>query len=192
MINTFSKRFFLAFSMLAILFLSGCAVRYDNVKVDPTTKRTIVTNMDSRTASEIANLTKALMKLGPNIDPAEARVLAHEAIAYPRVLANEYRLVNSPFWQNVMVNYGFRENGLCWQWTRDMSKHIQARQWKTFDFFHASANRRRYNEHNSLVVAAKGQGVREGLLLDPWRNTGELYWKLTKDDPKYYWTRFTN
>jgi len=192
MINTFSKRFFLAFSMLAILFLSGCAVRYDNVKLDPTTKRTVITKMDSKTASEIANVTRALMQLGPNIDPAEARLLAHEAVAYPRVLANQYKLVKPAYWQNVLVNYGYRDNGLCWQWTRDMAKHIQARKWKSFDFFHGTANRRRYNEHNSLVVTAKGKTVREGLLLDPWRHSGKLYWTMAKDDPKYYWTRFTN
>jgi hypothetical protein len=132
------------------------------------------------------------MQLGPNIDPAEAKLLAHEAVAYPKVLANKYNLVSPPYWQNVLVNYGFRENGLCWQWTRDMAKHIQARQWKSFDFYHGTANRKRFNEHNSLVVTAKGKGVRDGMLLDPWRNSGQLYWEMTKKDPEYYWTRFTN
>jgi len=192
MINTLYKRYFLAFSMLAILLLSGCSVRYDNVKLDADTKRTVFTKVDVKSAKEIAGVTKALMALGPNIDPAEAKLLAHEAVAYPKVLANKYKLVKPPYFHNILVNYGYREDGLCWQWTRDMAKHIQARNWKSFDFFHGTANRRRFNEHNSLVVTAKGKGVREGMLLDPWRNSGELYWKMTKDDPKYYWTRFTN
>ena len=192
MINTLYKRYFLAFSILAILLLSGCSVRYDNVKLDADTKRTVFTKMDAKSAKEIAGVTKALMALGPNIDPAEAKLLAHEAVAYPKVLANKYRLVKPPYFHNILVNYGYREDGLCWQWTRDMAKHIQARNWKSFDFFHGTANRRRFNEHNSLVVTAKGKGVREGMLLDPWRNSGELYWKMAKDDPKYYWTRFTN
>ncbi len=192
MIHLFSKRFLLASSMLAILFLSGCSVRYDNVKLDPTTKRTVITKMDTKTASDIEGVTRQLMTLGPNIDPAEARLLAHEAVAYPKVLANQYKLVKPAYFQNILVNYGYRENGLCWQWTRDMAKHIQARQWKSFDFFHGTANRRRFNEHNSLVVTAKGKGVREGMLLDPWRDSGVLFWKMAKDDPKYYWTRFTN
>ncbi|PWQ94400.1 hypothetical protein DKW60_16655 [Leucothrix pacifica] len=192
MINTLYKRYLLAFSILSILLLSGCSVRYDNVKLDPDTKRTIFTKMDTKSAKEIADVTKALMKLGSNIDPAEAKLLAHESVGYPKVLANKYKLVKPPYLHNVLVNYGYREDGLCWQWTRDMAKHIQARNWKSFDFFHGTANRRRFNEHNSLVVTAKGKGVREGMLLDPWRNSGELYWKMTKDDPKYYWTRFTN
>lgn len=192
MMTYFNKLFFLAFSMLAILFLSGCSVKYDNVKFDPATKRTVFTKMDAKSAKEIAGVTAALMQLGPNINPAEAKLLAHEAVAYPKVLANKYNLVSPPYWQNVLVNYGFREDGLCWQWTRDMAKHIQARSWKSFDFYHGTANRRRFNEHNSLIVTAKGKGVRDGMLLDPWRASGELFWSNTKDDSEYYWTRFTN
>ncbi|PWQ92752.1 hypothetical protein [Leucothrix pacifica] len=192
MIRSLNKRLLFILSLIAVLGLTGCSVRYDNVAVDPVSKRTIVKNMDLRTQQEVAAVTKALMSLGPNIDPAEARLLAHEAVNYPKVLANQYNLVRPAYLQNILVNYGYRENGLCWQWTRDMAKHIQARQWKSFDFFHGTANRRRYNEHNSLVVAAKGKGVREGMLLDPWRDSGKLYWKRTTEDPKYYWTRFTN
>lgn len=192
MIRSLNKRFLFTLSLIAVLGLSGCSVRYDNVAVDPVSKRTVVKNMDQRTKQEIAAVTKALMSLGPNIDPAEASLLAHEAVNYPKVLANQYNLVRPAYLQNILVNYGYRDNGLCWQWTRDMAKHIQARNWKSFDFFHGTANRRRYNEHNSLVVAAKGKGVREGMLLDPWRNSGELYWVRTTADPKYYWTRFTN
>jgi hypothetical protein len=192
MIRNLSKRLAITIGLISVIGLSGCAVKYDNVAFDPVNKRTIVKNMDAATQNEINAVAKKLMTLGPNIDPQEAQLLAHEAVAYPRVLANQYNLVSPPYWQNVLVNYGYRENGLCWQWTRDMAKHIQARNWKSFDFFHATANRRRFNEHNSLVVAAKGKGVKEGMLLDPWRNSGELYWEMTKDDPKYFWTRFTN
>lgn len=192
MTRSLNKRLLFTLSLIAILGLSGCAVRYDNVAVDPVNKRTVVKNMDAKTKQEIAQVTKALMTLGPNIDPTEAALLAHEAVNYPKVLANQYNLVEPAYFQNILVNYGYRENGLCWQWTRDMAKHIQARKWKSFDFFHATANRRRYNEHNSLVVTAKGKGVREGMLLDPWRDSGILYWEKTINDPKYYWTRFTN
>ena len=192
MIKSLNKRLLFTLSIIAILGLTGCSVRYDNVVVDPVSKRTIVKNMDANTKKEIAEVTKALMSLGPNIDPAEARLLAHEAVNYPKALANQYNLVQPAYLQNILVNYGYRKNGLCWQWTRDMAKHIQARKWKSFDFFHATANRRRFNEHNSLVVTAKGQGVRQGMLLDPWRDSGKLFWERTTNDPKYYWTRFTN
>ena len=191
MTSTYRKIIF-AFAVITTMTLSGCAVRYDNVSVDPVSKRTIVKNIDAKTQNEIAAVKAQLMTLGPNIDPKEAELLAYEAVNYPKVLANQYDLVRPAYLQNILVNYGYRDNGLCWQWTRDMAKHIQARQWKSFDFYHGTANRRRFNEHNSLVVTAKGKGVRDGMLLDPWRNSGELYWVRTKDDPKYYWTRFIN
>jgi len=186
------KRHITVLIILVSLGLTACAVRYDNVAFDNNTKRTILTREDAKTRQEINNLTSALMTLGPNVDVAEARLLAHEAIAYPRVLANQYNLVGPPYWHNVLVNYGYRDNGLCWQWTRDMARHIQARNWKSFDFFHGNANRRRYNEHSTLVVSYKGQGVREGIILDPWRHSGTLYWVKAAKDPKYYWTRFIN
>lgn len=192
MMTSTYRKFIFAFAVITTMTLSGCAVRYDNVSVDPVTKRTVVKNIDAKTQSEVAKVKQALMSLGPNIDPNEAQLLAYEAVNYPKVLANQYNLVQPAYLQNILVNYGYRENGLCWQWTRDMAKHIQARTWKSFDFFHGTANRRRFNEHNSLVVAAKGKGVREGMLLDPWRNSGELFYTKTTADPKYYWTRFIN
>lgn len=79
MIRSLNKRFLFTLSLIAVLGLSGCSVRYDNVAVDPVSKRTVVKNMDQRTKQEIAAVTKALMSLGPNIDPAEASLLAHEA-----------------------------------------------------------------------------------------------------------------
>ena len=191
MTSTYRKIIF-AFAIITTMTLSGCAVQYDNVTVDPVSKRTIVKNIDAQTQNEVAAVKKALMSLGPNIDPLEAQLLAHEAVNYPKVLANQYNLVQPAYLQNILVNYGYRENGLCWQWTRDMAKHIQARTWKSFDFYHGTANRRRFNEHNSLIVAAKGKGVKDGMLLDPWRNSGELFWVKTTQDPKYYWTRFIN
>jgi len=192
MITSTYRKVIFAFAVITTMTLSGCAVRYDNVSVDPVSNRTIVKNIDAKTKNEVAAVKAALMSLGPNVDPLEAQLLAHESVNYPKVLANQYRLVKPAYFQNILVNYGHRENGLCWQWPRDMAKHIQARQWKSFDFFHGTANRRRFNEHNSLVVTAKGNGVKEGMLLDPWRNSGELFWVKTTEDPKYHWTRFIN
>jgi hypothetical protein len=41
-------------------------------------------------------------------------------------------------------------------------------------------------EHNSVVVTARGQKFEEGIVLDPWRNSGELYWARVKND-RYPW-----
>jgi hypothetical protein len=41
-------------------------------------------------------------------------------------------------------------------------------------------------EHNSVVITAKGQAFEKGLVLDPWRNSGDLYWTLVGED-NYPW-----
>jgi len=58
---------------------------------------------------------------------------------------------------------------------------------------HAVAFRHNYwREHNTLVVAAKGHGVKDGIILDPWRHSGNLYWTRATEDPKYHWVEFTH
>jgi hypothetical protein len=41
-------------------------------------------------------------------------------------------------------------------------------------------------EHNSVVITATGQAFENGMVLDPWRNSGNLYWDLIKMDT-YPW-----
>jgi hypothetical protein len=181
--------------LLAALFLlSACtSVRYKGVGYDTKRKLTIVSAITPAEQNKIMALEKAIMSLGPNIDPQEAHFVAREGVMYPMVLANQYNLVSPPLLQNVLVNYGYRKNGLCWQWTRDMGKQLGKKPLKTLDFHHAVAFRHNYwKEHNTLVVSAKGKQVRDGIVLDPWRNSGNLYWNFVKRDTKYPWVKFTN
>ena len=41
-------------------------------------------------------------------------------------------------------------------------------------------------EHNTVVVTAKGQEFSIGIVLDPWRNSGNLFWVPVRDD-RYPW-----
>jgi hypothetical protein len=41
-------------------------------------------------------------------------------------------------------------------------------------------------EHNSVVITARDQPFETGLVLDPWRNSGELYWAAAAHDD-YPW-----
>jgi len=175
-----------------ILFLSACSsVQYDGVSVDKKGS-TLVSAIETADVLKIEALRKALMTLGPNIVPSEANFVAREAVLYPKVLANRYKLMKPALFHNVLVNYGKRPRGLCWQWTHDMGKQIN-RPMKSFSFYHGVAFRRNYwREHSTLVVAAKGKGVPNGIVLDPWRNSGDLFWSHVKDDKKYPWVQFTD
>jgi hypothetical protein len=179
-------------SLLALLLLSACSsIRYDGVHVNKKGK-TVISAIDSADNQKINNLYNAILTLGPDIEPSEARFVAREAVLYPKVLANRYRLMSPPLLHNVLVNYGKRPRGLCYQWTHDMGKQIN-KPMKSLQFFHAVAFRRNYwREHSTLVVAAKGKAVPDGIILDPWRNSGDLFWSRVKDDKKYPWVEFTN
>ena len=191
--NLFNLQFArLSITLSAILLLSACSsVQFDGVSVDKKGS-TVVKAIVSEDEKKIVELYQAIMTLGPNIVESEAKFVAREAVLYPKVLANRYKLMNPPLFHNVLVNYGRRERGLCYQWTRDMGLQIN-RPMKSLHFFHGVAFRRNYwKEHSTLVVAAKGESVPDGIVLDPWRNSGDLFWSRVKDDKKYPWVKFTN
>ena len=182
----------ITFLLSALLLLSACSsVHFEGVKVDKAGS-TIVKAIDAGDENKIVTLYQAIMSLGPNIVPREAQFVAREAVLYPKVLANRYKLMSPPLYQNILVNYGQRERGLCYQWTRDMGLQIN-RPMQSLEFFHGVAFRgNMWKEHSTLVVAARGQTVSDGIVLDPWRNSGVLFWSRVKDDKKYPWVEFTN
>ncbi len=194
MISTQINRVHIILLLGSLLLLSACtSIRYKDVSYDSKRKITTVSAITSAEQNKILALKKAIMSLGHHIDPQEAHFVAREGVMYPMVLSNQYGLVSPPLLQNVLVNYGYRKNGLCWQWTRDMGKQLGKKPLKTLDFHHAVAFRRNYwKEHSTLVVSAKGKKVSHGIVLDPWRNSGNLYWNFVKRDSKYPWVKFTD
>lgn len=179
----------LCFLLLVVSFASGCAVNYKNVGVanDGTA---FANNLTSDQKESIEGLRQEIMNLSPSVDRREAAEAAYNAVVYPMHLSNKYSLVWPPSLQNIFVNSGLRERGLCYQWTSDMLKHMRTRNYKTLDFTWTISNRGTKHEHNSAVVVAKGQSWETGILLDPWRNSGNLYWNKVMNDPKYKWNLF--
>ncbi len=166
-------------------------VRFDNVSFDPVQRKTIVTAIDSRVQFKIKELTQAINNLGPNIDKTEASFVAREAVLYSMHLANEYKLVSPPNSQNVLVNTGKRKKGLCYHFARDMSDHIvKGRTFNTLTLQRAVAFQNEALEHNVLTVAAKGKSIRHAIILDAWRESAELYWVKTADDPMFRWKKY--
>lgn len=172
------------------LTLSACSVHYDDINFDKENKITTVSAIEGGDQTKIRDLTRAIIKLGPDVDPNEAAWVAREAVLYPKHLANEYQLMWPPNYQNVLVNTGRRSKGLCYQWARDMTAHIGKRKYTTLTMQRAVANQAGVYEHNVLTVAALGKGVEDAIILDPWRHNSILYWVKTKDDPNYQWTKY--
>ena len=180
----------LLLTITAFFLLTSCSVEYDKVGFDKEQRQTTVSAIDSGDQDKIKRLTKAIKNLGPQVDPIEASWVAREAVLYPKHLANNYKLMWPPNYQNVLVNTGRRSKGLCYQWARDMTAHIGVRKYKTLTMQRAVANQGGNYEHNVLTVAAKGKGVEDAIILDPWRHNSILYWVKTKDDPNYQWTKY--
>ncbi len=121
-------------------------------------------------------------------DKKETKDLAKKAIIHSKELALEYNLVKPPLFQNFLVNIGLRKRGLCWQFAYDMLDFVKKQNYKSFDYYIGGANIGNYwSEHNVLVVTCKGCRFSEGVLLDPWRNSGDLYFSKLKDDKRYSW-----
>jgi len=175
---------------MVLSFLNGCAVRYNSVGL-ANNGQAYAHQLTTSQKDSIAGLTKAIMALGDNVDAKEASSVAYNAVVYPMYLSNKYKLVWPPSLQNIFVNSGVKSRGLCFQWTRDMLKHLRSQNYKTLDFTWTISNRATRDEHNSAVVVAKGNSWQQGILLDPWRNSGNLYWQAVRDDPKYKWILYT-
>ena len=194
LLNTMKNSSTLKISLIlvSLLLLSACStIHYQGVHVNKQGK-TVVKAIDDYDNQKIKELTQAILTLGPGIVESEAQFVAREAVLYPKVLSNRYQLMSPPLYHNVLVNYGKRPRGLCYQWTHDMGKQIN-KPMKSLQFYHAVAYRRDYwREHSTLVVTAKGKSVPDGIILDPWRNSGVLFWSRVKDDKKYPWVQFTN
>ena len=167
-------------------------VRFDNVTFDPVARKTIVKAIDSRDQFKIVQLTQAIMGLGPDIDLKEANFVAREAVLFSMHLANEYKLVAPPNSQNVLVNTGKRNRGLCYHFARDMTDHIvKGREFKTLSLNRAVAYQGKALEHNVLTVAAKGKKIKDAIILDAWRESAVLYFVKTDEDPMFRWNEYT-
>lgn len=117
----------------------------------------------------------------------ESRMLAEAALRQARALAIEYGMTRPPQLHNVLVNIGLKERGLCWHWTEDLLARLGELPLAGYELHWATAYRGEvFREHNSVIVTARGEALETGLVLDPWRNSGELYWSLVSED-RYPW-----
>ncbi len=128
------------------------------------------------------------MELNDYADVEEANRIAESVLFHSARLADQYRMVRPAVLHNVLVRVGFKDRGLCHHWTTDLMKQLQQLDLKTYQLYWGVAYRgNELREHNSVVVAARGDPFDNGLVLDPWRYGGKLYWARVEND-RYPWT----
>ncbi len=139
--------------------------------------------------NDISELGDAIKALGDKIDPAEAEMAAQIAMIYPNQLARQYGVTSGPMIHNTKVNQGLRPRGLCWHWADDLQNRLKQEDFKTLTLHRAIANSDSVFliEHSTVIISQIGHGQDQGIVLDPWRNSGVLYWAPTLKDEKYTW-----
>jgi hypothetical protein len=173
--------------LLLIILFSGCTGTRQTVHRPCDFQTSENKNQTSAFWEKVESLQDDLAALNQETDLIEARELAETAISYSIFLTEEYQVVRPAVLHNVLIRIGLRNRGLCYHWTEDLICRLQKLNPKTFQLrwgvAHQGSNLR---EHNSVVITARGQAFDQGIVLDPWRNSGDLYWARVKTD-RYPW-----
>ena len=106
----------------------------------------------------------------------EAETLAGVIVKRIMELQDEYDVALFRGFQNLLVKLGLRKKGFCFHWTQDLLQTIFGKEWSYFDFYWAGAYVHGLREHNVVVIVKKGDSLEKGILMDPWRHGGRLYW----------------
>jgi hypothetical protein len=176
---------------IVVLTACGTPVRYEGVKTSGYGLTEAVT-LDAATRVSINKLAKALKALNPKVTTSDASILAREAHLYPMYLANVWNVSSPPLINNYLRNSGKREYGLCIDWAYAMRQRMRGLNLNSFDWHWGIANQgSEWREHSTLVATAKGAKFDQGIVLDPWRNSGKLFWSGAKADPSYEWKAYT-
>ncbi|MEM9578677.1 MAG: hypothetical protein AAF999_16905 [Pseudomonadota bacterium] len=140
------------------------------------------------TQTQIDGLAQQISGLGTGVDPEEAGLAAQIAYTYSLQLAEEYNVTDNPIIHNAKVNNGLRERGICVHWAEDIEKRLNAEGFKTLEVHRAIAEGNEFRiDHSTAIISRRGDSIEEGIVLDPWRYGGLLYWAPTLEDSKYFW-----
>ncbi len=183
-------RLFRPFCTLAVVTLAAACGSAPVTEVTSADQREIVATSGVPEQTKIADLTRAIAALGPDVDPEEAARVARIAVEYPLfTLAPRYGIEDPPLIHNMKVNMGIKPRGLCKDWADDLEARLRQEGLQTLSLHRAIANADNIRiEHSTVIVSALGAAMEQGIVLDPWREGGGiLVWNAVTEDPKYDW-----
>jgi len=176
----------IAIGLAAMFLLTDCAEPTSTTVVEPAQTGAAEIILPRGDIAAEAQLRTKLAMLSPTVRVDEAEKLALCAYKTSRRLAREYRVVFPPALNNILINTGGRKRGLCYQWTEDLLHELDALKLETLELHWGEAFARTFSENNGVVVTARGQPFRQGIVLDAWRYQGRLYWGPVRKDPEGY------
>ena len=129
--------------------------------------------------------------LSSTVSLDDARRITYCAVTTGLELAREWHVSGVSRWlpglQNLYVKMGARKGGYCFQYCSELLVRLDAMKLQTVEFHWAESQPGKMSENNAIVVTARGQPFREGVLLDNWRAQGHLAWTVVMEDPEYKW-----
>lgn len=139
--------------------------------------------------NEIAALAAEIRALSPAVDALEADEAARLAFKTTRALALAYQITDPPLIHNSKVNAGLRPRGLCYHWAEDLQAQLKGARFATLDIERAIANAENpiLIDHSTAVIVARGADMETGIVIDPWRYGGRLFWAPVIEDTRYDW-----
>jgi hypothetical protein len=141
---------------------------------------------------EKSDLTKAgklageLAALSPRVNRDEAALLADCAFANVGKLRREYRMFGTPIFNNFLIYHGLRKRGYCYQWSEDLLITLDGLRLKSLELHWGEHDPGTWRENNCIVVTAKGQPFKQGIMLECWRHLGHLYFGPVISDWETY------
>jgi hypothetical protein len=132
-------------------------------------------------------LEAALADLPAAPTPADARRLAASAVDATSRLGARYRPLRPPHLGNLAFHLGLRERALCCHWVEDLLRELAALELASVALHWGVAYPgSTLREHSAVIAVPHGAAFEEGMVLDAWRHSGELYF-VRVDRDRYPW-----
>ena len=137
-------------------------------------------------AAKAEKLADELASLSPRVNRDEAKLLADCAFVTVTKLRREYRMFGTPIFNNFLIYHGLRKRGYCYQWSEDLLVALDKLNLKSLELRWGEYDPNTWRENNCIVVTAKGQPFKQGIMLECWRHLGHLYFGLVASDWETY------
>jgi hypothetical protein len=137
-------------------------------------------------AANAEKLTDQLASLSPRVNRDEAKRLADCAFVTVSKLRREYRMFGTPIFNNFLIYHGLRKRGYCYQWSEDLLLALDRLKLTSVELHWGEHDPGTWRENNCIVVTAKGQPFKRGIMLECWRHLGHLYFGPVASDWELY------
>lgn len=102
-------------------------------------------------------------------------------------LKKKYKSFFIPLVHNMLIDVGMKKRGACKHWAEDLLTFLRTIDRKYFFVTWGEAHPGKMGEHNVAVIFPDYAQFHDGILIDPWRTSGDPFWVRVKKDKKYPW-----